>query len=681
MAAPEVADASCTLGGAHEQAQPERNGSCACSVTAEDLSSTVCAAVKAVLRKEMELVRRDQAEAAERREEKVHGLLAEQEQRLQAAVLQTRAAPRARGPADAEAAGSPSPDGSTGRALGGPAGSPITPHVSPNPRRAGLKLPLRARHQRSPSSLSAPAGRTPNEFSPRDVEAPRTPNVSVSCHTTDAEDARAFTEGQVSLNSPSPAGTREWRHHMKGRITQKISRGGTEVWIARPLGRLGRRLEAFVGRMQSEASVKSRRWSEGVVDSTGFEMLCGIFILANAIAIGCRQDALTRAAMGDAGTPWDDTWADTVNYVLVSVFVLEIAFRMFAKRWRYLFSREWKWNVADSVLAAYCIIQLAVFRAYEPYFQIIRIFRLVRVVRAMRAVRVFRDVRLMVCSLSQSMVPLFSAFALLFVVIYIFSICFMHGAASYAEGRGAMAGVVSELRTNYGSLSVTMYTLLLAVSNGRDWNELAAPLGEIHWAFQTLFMFYVLFVVIGVLNVLTSVFVERVHELSKLDRDLATQGELASQEAFLTQMRTIFEEVDDEKYGRITWHKFRDYLQSDKARAFLATQQLDTSDAANFFSLMEVDDAGAVSIEEFALGCMRLRGPAKSFDVALLLREAKVARKNAKMLRNLGARLDRLCRNHNVPHVDGNYVASSSASFYRACSASPPESAQGRLRR
>merc|ERR1712037_256265 len=89
---------------------------------------------------------------------------------------------------------------------------------------------------------------------------------------------------------------------------------------------------------------------------------------------------------------------------------------------------------------------------------------------------------------------------------------------------------------------------------------LAEPLGKIHWGFEVLFIVYVLFVVIGVLNVLTSSFVERARELSRLDRDLATQGELASQEVFLAEMRTIFEEVDDEKDGRITWQKFRDYL-------------------------------------------------------------------------------------------------------------------------
>jgi hypothetical protein len=559
-----------------------------------------------------------------------------------------------------------------------------------------VKLPLRARRgppspapasgnqsqrTRSLSSPSADAGRTPNALlsegrgsaspspegqdleAPRDVEAQRTPYADVARSLSrylDAEDNRAVTEGQVSLNSPSPANTREWRHHVKGRITQKISRGSKRVRIGRSMGRIGRRLESLVARLQSEDSsyVKSRRGSEGVVDSVSFEMLCGTVILANAIAIGWRQDALTRAAMGDTDARACDTCADAVNYFLVLMFVFEIAFRMFAKRWRYIFGKEWKWNVADCIMATYCIIEFAVSRTYYPYFQIVRTLRLVRVVRAIRGVRVFRDVRLMVCSLSQSLVPLFSAFALLFVVIYLFSICFMYGAASYVEDGSTRAEVVDDLKANYGNLSVTMYTLLLAISNGRDWNELAAPLGEIHVGFQALFMFYVLFVVIGVLNVLTSIFVERARELSKLDRDLATQGELTSQEAFLTQMRTIFEEVDDEKYGRITWQKFRDYLRSDTAQAFLATQQLDTSDAARLFSLMEVDDAGAVSVEEFALGCMRLRGPAKSSDVALLLRETKVQRKNAKMLQRVGARLDRLCRVLSIPNLDeGRSVA------------------------
>jgi hypothetical protein len=417
------------------------------------------------------------------------------------------------------------------------------------------------------------------------------------------------------------------------------------------------RLESFMSRVNTGREQKSKPWSEKVVDSMCFEMVCGIFILVNAIVIGLKQDAYTRSQMGDI-EEGNQIGFKIANTIILAAFLLEIAFRMFAKRWKYFFGREWKWNVTDILLGMYLVLDLIVFQCYKPYFQIFRTFRLVRAVRAIRCVRIFRDLRLMICSLSQSLASLFSALLLLLSVIYLFSILFMYASATYVHEGGGEAEVVEQLKANYGNLGVTMFTLLLAISNGTDWKQLSEPLGKIHWGFELLFIFYVLFVVIGVLNVLTSSFVERARELSRLDRDLATQGELASQEAFLAEMRTIFEEVDDEEAGRITWQKFRDYLKSDRAQAFFATQQLDTSDAARLFSLLEQDEEGAVHIEEFTLGCMRLRGPAKSSDVAALLKETRVQRRNAKELRKIGARLDGLCRSLYIPD-DGHASAGS----------------------
>ena len=46
-----------------------------------------------------------------------------------------------------------------------------------------------------------------------------------------------------------------------------------------------------------------------------------------------------------------------------------------------------------------------------------------------------------------------------------------------------------------------------------------------------------------VLNVLTSAFVQRACELSRLDRDLAIQSELVSDESFTAEMKSIFEEA------------------------------------------------------------------------------------------------------------------------------------------
>merc|ERR1711972_113952 len=51
--------------------------------------------------------------------------------------------------------------------------------------------------------------------------------------------------------------------------------------------------------------------------------------------------------------------------------------------------------------------------------------------------------------------------------------------------------------------------------------------------------------------------------------------------------------------------------------------ELETSEAEGLFHLLDVDESGEVGIEEFIMGCMRLKGTAKSIDLATLLYENK----------------------------------------------------------
>merc|ERR1712012_1372436 len=104
--------------------------------------------------------------------------------------------------------------------------------------------------------------------------------------------------------------------------------------------------------------------------------------------------------------------------------------------------------------------------------------------------------------------------------------------------------------------------------------------------------------IIGVLNVLTSVFVQRASELVKLDRDLVIQCQLVSNETFLKEMKAIFEEVDVDSSGTINWEKFREYLENEHVQAYFATQQLDASDARQLFNLLDSDAREEVKIED-----------------------------------------------------------------------------------
>lgn len=411
-----------------------------------------------------------------------------------------------------------------------------------------------------------------------------------------------------------------------------------------------RRMDWLAGSLRALSAEKPRSESadgrpvcclEALVDSRRFEVVCGVVILVYAVFIGVQQDWCTKDAMQEFPEGCG-AFCPGVDEVFVLLYALEVVLRIGGQRVRYFVGPTWKWNLLDVVLLAYSVAEVCMEGFGMAFARIVRLFRLVRLLRVLRSVRFFSDLRLMTVSLVDSFASLLWAILLLLVVQYLFSVSFMHGATTYSVSGGDQA-VKEQLQERYGSLAKTMFTLLLAVTNGADWQELARPLGEISVGYQLLFAFYVLFVLVGAMNVLTSTYVERVRELSRRDRDLSTQAELAAREAFLTEMRHIFLELDKDKDGKINWTDFKEYLECEQAQAYFTTQQLDTSDAAGLFSLLrgeKGDENSPVEIEEFALGCMRLRGQAKSSDVMMLIRENRQQSKRfIKELRKLECRL------------------------------------------
>jgi len=47
------------------------------------------------------------------------------------------------------------------------------------------------------------------------------------------------------------------------------------------------------------------------------------------------------------------------------------------------------------------------------------------------------------------------------------------------------------------------------------------------------------------------------------------------------------------------------------------------SEAKGLFSLLDLDNSGTIDAEEFLAGCIRLRGPAKALELALLVQQVE----------------------------------------------------------
>uniref|UniRef100_A0A7S0AQ50 EF-hand domain-containing protein n=1 Tax=Pyrodinium bahamense TaxID=73915 RepID=A0A7S0AQ50_9DINO len=172
---------------------------------------------------------------------------------------------------------------------------------------------------------------------------------------------------------------------------------------------------------------------------------------------------------------------------------------------------------------------------------------------------------------------------------------------------------------------------MASIVGGVSWTDVVRPLEKISLVYRALYAFYIAFVVIGVLNVLTGIFVERACELSGLDRDLVIQTQLKRDETFLMEMQRIFEEADADGSGSISWEEFKGYLENDRVKAYLSAQQLDAFDARTFFDILNGESGNEMSIEQFIVGCQRLRGQAKSVDLVALLHETRSMSRKLKM--------------------------------------------------
>jgi hypothetical protein len=404
---------------------------------------------------------------------------------------------------------------------------------------------------------------------------------------------------------------------------------------------------------------------EGYLQGGTFNAACAFVVLVNAIIIGIQVDARARDALS-LEPRGDPKWFSVADLVFTCYYVGEVLLRVLAQRCSFFCCDDWGWNVFDLMHACYSIIEESLSPygmyggTYTPIFRVLRLVRMIRLLRLIRVMRFFRDLRLMTCSLIRTWMTLFWALVLLWLFIYIWTIVFMTMFTDDFAVSNKPDVDRSKLERYFGDVPTTMYTLVQAISGGNDWYVFAETLDSVSGIFRYLFVLYVLFVFVGVLNVLTSVFVERAREMSKLDVDLVIQGEINSQQAFYEAMARVFHAVRKKNQScgdRITWQMFSEYLRDDNDRAYLATQQLDAWEARDLFNHMEADENG-VTEAEFVTGCAKLRGQAKSSHIATLLRETKKARdmhkKVLEKLRHFGAEVTRTRTGSTSPPMYGH---------------------------
>lgn len=285
------------------------------------------------------------------------------------------------------------------------------------------------------------------------------------------------------------------------------------------------------------------------------------------------------------------------------------------------------WNMFDLFVVSFMWLEIAMELEVIPasefgsvsILRILRILRLVRVVKVMRTLKFFRELRLMIMAISKGSFCLFWVIGVLFSAFYIFGVGITQGANDLCPGVNHEEGSdLGKLCDKFGTLPRSIISLYAAMSGGISWIELYIALGPLGGLYISIFLFYTIFSIFAVANIITGIFVESAMQSSKTDHESMIEAEMQKREEYVQSIHKVFMELDKDKSSKIDRTEFEQVVEKEKMIHYFNALGLEITDIKSLFALIDRDGTGEIDIEEFLVGCLRLKGEAKSLDLAKL---------------------------------------------------------------
>mmetsp|Transcript_57559 Transcript_57559/g.187011 ORF Transcript_57559/g.187011 Transcript_57559/m.187011 type:complete len:412 (+) Transcript_57559:459-1694(+) len=367
------------------------------------------------------------------------------------------------------------------------------------------------------------------------------------------------------------------------------------------------------------------------MNSSVFEGSLAVAIILNAVLIGVETDlAAMHPEMASHVAIFGLSTAFTV------IFLVEWVCNIAANGSAFFKPRQ-IWNWMDTVIVLASTIELCIVMSagraadHQPskgrgassqfrMLRILRITRLIKIVRATRLVKFIRALRTLVHQMVITLKSMVWVVVLLVMLIFSFGTLFTQAATSH---RNDSEYVSPALMRYWLSLPRSMLTLFMTISGGLDWEACLIALSDVSPLWVGVYLAYVFFAQMAVLNVVTGVFCQGAIDSAAHDHELLTQSVLAERQTYTDTLRGIFRQMEFDENG-VTILEFQDCLGDENIQAYLHALGIDTADVWTLFKLLDVDKGNVIDLDEFVSGVLRMKGFAKGFDLAKLGYEQKV---------------------------------------------------------
>ncbi|CAK9091399.1 Sodium channel protein type 4 subunit alpha (SkM1) (Sodium channel protein skeletal muscle subunit alpha) (Sodium channel protein type IV subunit alpha) (Voltage-gated sodium channel subunit alpha Nav1.4) [Durusdinium trenchii] len=364
-----------------------------------------------------------------------------------------------------------------------------------------------------------------------------------------------------------------------------------------------------------------------------FEFFAACLILANSIVLGLEVEYQASHV--------DPSPALTIlSLLFANWFIIEVIIRVrVAGIVPYFCNEEWMWNWTDLILVLVSIIELAFVafgdsgNAKSPVSSL-RAIKIIRVVRLFRLLRFFRQLATLALMVAHSVQQLLWALVMFILIMYVLAITLTGSCTDWLKERidfttaeweqeilDSTETGVTKVYTYFGSISRSHYTLFQTTLGGVSWYEVTDALFNVD-AFSCILMFaYIIFTILALMNVFTGVFVDNALQNSKKERKTQIEDTIDRKRTALDQIIEFFVATDSNGDGTISADEIQFLLEDPMMSAYFDMIGFRPGDAKLLADLLDYDNSGDISLDEFISGCERMRGEAKGIDVHLLMME------------------------------------------------------------
>eukprot|EP00930_Biecheleria_cincta_P001862 TRINITY_DN102951_c0_g1_i1.p1 TRINITY_DN102951_c0_g1~~TRINITY_DN102951_c0_g1_i1.p1 ORF type:complete len:748 (+),score=172.31 TRINITY_DN102951_c0_g1_i1:33-2246(+) len=331
-----------------------------------------------------------------------------------------------------------------------------------------------------------------------------------------------------------------------------------------------------------------------------FETIMGCVIVFNlcCMVFETNQDALCYPDWEHdmRGCPHNSSnipWMVTTNLVLLVVYTMEAALRIYVERTQYFLN---KWNQLDMLTVSCGWLTTAVESFVNMNF--LRVFRVARLLRAARVLVSIREFYLLMSGFMSSIRAIFfGAICLLCTLVLwaIFMVQTIHpiNASIHYEG-------CDRCSVAYLDVQSAVLTLTQQIVAGDSWGMTAIPIVEKEPVTFFVLFTVLIFISLGVMNLILAVIVERSTEAREND----VEAKLAQKDAVRSQnmvnLCQLCHQMDQDGSGTLSLEEMLlGCEQSKEFRQLMDLLDLQKADLATIFKALDEDGSGDVSYIEF----------------------------------------------------------------------------------